>query len=86
MNIGQFEIGQDYIFGSDSRFLFKWLEFVPLRVEHVGYNSMLEYRGISRHFRDIELGEIIPTYKIVVSSKKVNDLIMEHTFTCEEAQ
>jgi len=50
------------------------LQFVPMRVESFDYEAYFEYRGLSPKFRRLEKGELIPEYRIVLSSDQTGNV------------
>lgn len=45
------------------------MKFVPFRVEHDFMRNYFVYEGWSPLFKEVVLGDVIPTYKIVLTKK-----------------
>ena len=50
----------------------RWLEFIPYRVEMLYADDVFECIGISPHFEEIEEGLIAPEYRFIYDGKTWN--------------
>ena len=76
--LGKFEINNEFLFTETCEkiaSLFKVMDFIPLRVECLGYKDVTEYVGISPLFEYCEEGSKPHFYTLVIVHNEDNTLI-----------
>ena len=60
------------------------LKFIPMRVEALYPGSVFEYTGISEMFREISLGEKIPTYNVSITKHDDGEIFVNAVEICQK--
>lgn len=69
--IGKITIS-DMVFMDNTKMLFKvFAKFIPVRLEHEYHIASFTYSGYSLDFEEVNEGDVIPTYNVVLEGKKV---------------
>lgn len=66
---GRFYISDGLIENEQLIEIFYHMKFIPLRVEYLFYQRAFEYIGISFLFEEVNTGEIIPEYEVIIDTK-----------------
>jgi hypothetical protein len=66
VRVGKFYITKEALEGEYAYKVFSLLEFVPYRVEFLGYNGLVEYIGTSPMFFNAIEGEAPAEYNIII--------------------
>lgn len=72
--LGKFELVAKFVISDFERVLdiFYKMKFVPFRVEHNFMGDYFVYEGYSPLFKKVELGCVIPTYRVLLTQKSAN--------------
>ena len=72
--LGQFSLDWKTVNNAElSGDIFRKLEFVPLRVECIGYSATYHYVGISPEFKEVSEGQEAPVYAVLFEFNEDDD-------------